>query len=75
MKKLLTAVAFVVVSVVAPASQAIEPAALTYGLGILVGTQIGKPVPAHLTDACQAKTVKAENGNYSYTTFEHCLKK
>ena len=33
-----------------------------------------KPAPAYLTDACKAQTVKAENANYVYTTYEHCKK-
>lgn len=33
-----------------------------------------KAVPFHLSDACKSQTVKATNGNYSYDTYEHCLK-
>lgn len=35
----------------------------------------GIPVKAHLTDACKVKTVKVADSNYSYATFEGCLKK
>lgn len=51
--------------------------------GVLVGALIGgmitanydKPVPYNLTDACKAQTVKAAGGNYSFTSYEHCLSK
>ena len=33
-----------------------------------------KPTPYHLTDACKPKSVQAVNGNYFYTTYEHCIK-
>ena len=49
--------------------------AAAFGLGISVSGGDVMPVPSHLTDACKAQTVKVANSNYSYTSFEHCLKK
>lgn len=53
-------------------------AVLSYGMGLLAGpTFLKEPMVAseHLTEACQAKIVQAEGGNYGYQSVEHCLKK
>ena len=77
MKKLLFSVLVLASMAIAPAAQA--------GLGALAAVQgvslymISKsvtphPTPYHLTDACKPKSVQAVNGNYFYTSYEHCLK-
>ena len=38
----------------------------------VMGAVSTNPVPADLTDACKPQTVKAVNGNYSYTSYDHC---
>lgn len=79
MKKLFIAVCLTIGTALAPAAQA---GVGTWGLGIVWGaTMFGvnqnttpKPTPYHLTDACKPKSVQAVNGNYFYTTYEHCIK-
>ena len=78
MKKLLSAVLFVCAFAVAPAAPAVDitvpvVAAVSYAVG-KGWIDVKAPVSAHLTDACQAKTLKAGDGPYVYTSFEHCLR-
>lgn len=76
MKKLITAV-LLSLAIAAPhaAHAAVDPVALVYLTGVAVGSQIGKEVPYHLTDACKVQTIQATGTNYSYSSYEHCLKK
>jgi hypothetical protein len=55
-------------------ASALTPVGVALTVGYLVGRNWNEPVPAHLTDACKAQTVKKEGANYSYTTFEGCIK-
>ena len=73
MKTVIAVVALMSVLFV-PIAQA-EPAHVAALLvGYVIGVQKDKPTSYNLTDACQAKTVKAENGNYFFTSYEHCVK-
>ena len=57
-----------------PVAQA-EPAHVAaFLVGYAIGVQKDAKPSYNLTDACQAKTVKAENGNYFFTSYEHCTK-
>ena len=71
MKKL---IAVLMLTTAFSANAAVDPVALVYILGIAVGTQVGKEVPFHLTDACKVKMLKMPNSNISYASYEHCLK-
>lgn len=77
MKKLMTAVMLVSAIAIAPSAKAVlfVPEAVLFVAGVAAGTQWGKPVPFHLTDACKAQVVQVKDSNYSYTSYEHCLKK
>lgn len=44
------------------------------GVGVMIGKDYKKPVPAYLTDACQPRKTKAANGDYFYDSVEHCRK-
>lgn len=74
MKKLLVLVSIIATLFTAPVF-ALAPELGVYLIGVGVGTQVKKPVPFHLTEACQAKTLKTEGSNISYVSFEHCIKK
>jgi hypothetical protein len=58
----------------ASASVGAGPAGVGLVVGFLVARNMDKPIPYNLTDACKAQTVKKEGANYSYTTFEGCIK-
>lgn len=47
--------------------------AFTAGVGMLADGTI-KPVSGHDLN-CQIQTVKSDNGNYSYASTDHCVKK
>lgn len=76
MKMLITAV-LLALAIAAPLATkaAVDPVALVYLMGVAVGSQTGKEVPYHLTDACKAQTIPVTGTNYSYSSYEHCLKK
>lgn len=78
MKKLIIAViaAFAVSSVSLPAKAdaGTSITALVMGFMFLAGHESAKPTPYNLTDACTAQTVKAKDGNYSFTSYDHCIK-
>ena len=74
MKKLLTAIVVSLSVLFMPIAQAVIPAPVGLAIGLIVGANYDKPIPAYLTDACQAKKVKAENGNYFFSSVEHCKK-
>lgn len=50
------------------------PVGVGFVMGVLIARNYDKPIPYNLTDACKAQTVKKEGANYSYTTFEGCIK-
>lgn len=76
MKKIITAV-LLVLAIAAPlaAKAVVVEAPIMFAIGVLAGTQYGKPIPYHLTDACKVQTIQVAGTNYSYSSYEHCLKK
>lgn len=77
MKKLFAAVLVTVAVLSAPAAQAgLGVQAIFHGISLYAVSKSGTPNPApyHLSDACKPKSVQAVNGNYFYTSYEHCLK-
>lgn len=77
MKKLFIAVCLTIGTALAPAAQAgLGTLAIFQGISLYAISKSVTPNPApyHLTDACKPKSVQAVNGNYFYTSYEHCLK-
>lgn len=50
-------------------------APVAFAAGLILGSEYGKPVPYNLSSECKEKIVKSNDGNYSYTSYEHCLEK
>lgn len=76
MKKLIPAVLLSIAMATPLSAKAVLweiPALFVIGFG--TGTQYEKPVPYHLTDACKAQSIQVAGTNYSYSSYEHCLKK
>lgn len=77
MKKIIVALMLSLsIGLATSAKAAVDPfTAVTFALGILVGTQFNKEVPYHLTDACKPQTLQSSTGTTKYISYEHCLKK
>lgn len=76
MKKLISAVVLMLsLSMMSSAFAFPAVGPLFFALGYLTRDNLHKPIPYNLTDACQAKTIKTQDGNYSYTSYEHCIEK
>ena len=76
MKKLFAAVLVTVAVLSAPAQAGLVELAVMQGVTLYAVSKstTPHPIPYHLTDACKPKSVQAVNGNYFYTSYEHCLK-
>lgn len=75
MNKLITAVvvAIAVSATTVPAKA--DMTAVVIGSVFLMGRASTQPTPDNLKDSCTAQTVQAKDGNYSFISYEHCIKK
>lgn len=76
MKKIIVALMLSLsIGLVPSAKAAVDPVSVLILAGFVAGTQMGKPVPFYLTDACKAQVIQQTGANYSYSSYEHCLNK